>query len=511
MLDSSIHTESIASFRARRKRNLVSKNRKYCVSAFDQDQEYLPLSLDEYCNPGLDQCTLNRRNNDQVLVRYQGGVKNQDLNQIRLITIPQLWIWKIGEIYMTASSEDLQNLVWTEGGTSSESMCFDYIYGLPHRSRSGSDGSATTDSPELLAGLVMSRFLDLFHRPTMGGLSEPILNVFETSISNVSERVNRYLRELDSISLETEGNFLHEIADVRDELSMIQSVVLQQEEIWREIMYKSLPHFWPNGQDGQFQKPLDTKLSVPEIMTLLEKPQMQFPKIKRRMAKLDKDAERVERSILVKLDLKQKHASLRESRTASAMSAAVFGLTVITIIFTPLSFLAALFSLSVDIFPHNESPPGSDDGTPKYTVKYIGKWMVTAEFVSLIVTGMAVWAALEFIMRVRVTRFVTKYFRSTQLYKRLQPSGLKCTTDSTTKEPERLWNDSDCPDDSTSARSSRSTRPPTIDIAQRSTATAIAQEDHQFDITERPRKWKFWRRDKKSGPESTKEVVVTIV
>jgi hypothetical protein len=43
-----------------------------------------------------------------------------------------------------------------------------------------------------------------------------------------------------------------------------------------------------------------------------------------------------------------KHASLRESHATSMMSAAIFGFTLITIIFTSLSLFASLFALPIN-------------------------------------------------------------------------------------------------------------------------------------------------------------------
>jgi len=47
------------------------------------------------------------------------------------------------------------------------------------------------------------------------------------------------------------------------------------------------------------------------------RPQSQFVKYYRRIALLDEDAERVERSMLIKLDLKQRHQLARSSRHRS--------------------------------------------------------------------------------------------------------------------------------------------------------------------------------------------------
>jgi Mg2+ and Co2+ transporter CorA len=107
-----------------------------------------------------------------------------------------------------------------------------------------------------------------------------------------------------------------------------------------------------------------------EIRRHIEKPQYVIAKFKRRITDLDEDAERTEKSIQIRLDLGQKHLALRETRTVSVMSASVFAFTIITIIFTPLSFATSLFALSVEEFAHHQTTfPDRQD--PVYGTSYI--------------------------------------------------------------------------------------------------------------------------------------------
>jgi hypothetical protein len=143
--------------------------------------------------------------------------------------------------------------------------------------------------------------------------------------------------------------FLHVIDDIREELSMIRAVLFQQ-EVWKEFTNKTWPQYWPNGPDGRFKAPERPKdpdetkspKNHQEIWSKIWRPQIQFVKFKRQIAKLDKDAERVERAIDRKLDLKAKHASINGAHSTAIMSVAVFGFTIITIIFTPLSFIMSI-------------------------------------------------------------------------------------------------------------------------------------------------------------------------
>ena len=105
-------------------------------------------------------------------------------------------------------------------------------------------------------------------------------------------------------------------------------------------------------------------------------PQTHFPKFREQIAQLDMDAERLSGLISTKLDLKAKHASLRESHAAAMMSAAVFGFTIITIIFTPLSFGLTLFQLPIDMFAKKKiDSPYEKDPTRLYPYGYIGTYI----------------------------------------------------------------------------------------------------------------------------------------
>ncbi|KAI0399839.1 hypothetical protein F4802DRAFT_602577 [Xylaria palmicola] len=220
----------------------------------------------------------------------------------------------------------------------------------------------------------------------MLGLSEPIFSVFSKSISAVAEAIDEYTRSTNfvNISIEKERQFLHEINDIREEIAMMQTVLFQQEEIWKEFAFKTWPQFWPDGENGRFKPGPEDKQREGKNME------------GRRFEKLDQEAERVEKNILVQLDLKQKHASLKETHTATVMSASIVGFTVITIIFAPLSFLTSLFALPIDQFSQNQN-----DGN--YTTNYIGKWIATGEITSLAVTAAAILLACWYFLNIRVS------------------------------------------------------------------------------------------------------------
>jgi Mg2+ and Co2+ transporter CorA len=159
---------------------------------------------------------------------------------------------------------------------------------------------------------------------------------------------------VDKIQIEKERKLLYRISDIRDELAMIKSVLTEQGEVWG-LFYKNLRESKVAKWD-------------PNIARSANRPQEQIPKFQRRIQKIDEDAQRVEQWIQGQLDLKKTHASLRDSHNSTLLSTAVIGFTVITVIFTPLSFMASLLALpSVDF--------QTQHGDNKYHRNYLGGFM----------------------------------------------------------------------------------------------------------------------------------------
>lgn len=308
---------------------------------------------------------------DQVLVRYCMRAQNETKEHYSgpVLMVPQTWIWMVGDLIFTSSA------VMNTGESS-------FWYGR-HCSLRTESYSSNHREPDELVGILLSNCVNQLatfrDKRQWGRLN--LFTIFARSISRVSESVNEYIGSSDGmgyISIDREKQFLHEIEDIRDELSMIQTVLFEQEEVWRDFAYSTWPDYWPAGPEGKFQPPSQPSsqndAKEEEKWNIIQRPQQQFAKFKRRLRKLDGDAERVHKSIELKLDLKARHASLKEARTASAVSASVFGFTIITIIFTPLSFLVGLFALPIDSLQRNQNTPDGGN-TAVYSSRYIGKYM----------------------------------------------------------------------------------------------------------------------------------------
>ncbi|KAI1328077.1 hypothetical protein F5Y16DRAFT_164982 [Xylariaceae sp. FL0255] len=106
---------------------------------------------------------------------------------------------------------------------------------------------------------------------------------------------------------------------------------------------------------------------------------------------------------------------MRETHATTVMSAAIFGFTVITIIFTPLSFMVGLFALPVDQFQLNTNQ--------QYTTPYLGRWLAVGEISSLVVTIVAIGIASQYFLDLKVTQYIRNYFPSFPQIEVLRPCG----------------------------------------------------------------------------------------
>lgn len=346
---------------------------KYCRGVSSLRQYYHSLTLDEYCCQALSKDALTRRNYDQVIVSVQlpgtntseskQDYLNWDSHSKQLIVVEQAWIWKVQDVLLCSGAY------------------LGYI---------GFESEIASDAKDVLKGIgVMLVYLirnaDKKHTlqcnpPDSSSQCDyfvGIFEIFEQAIAAVSETVDTYLRDvnMDTISLATEKDCLHRIIDIQEELSMIKRIIYQQEEVWRSFASKAWPDYW---QDGRFRIPQEdwkkcSQKETQEWETIMS-PETIFKAYYRRIAQLDEDAQRVERSVTLMLDLKSKHATMSEAHTSAIMSAAVVGFTIVTIIFAPMSYMATLFALPLNTFQEKQDSSRFSSESGVYRSSYFAKW-----------------------------------------------------------------------------------------------------------------------------------------
>ncbi|KAI0196319.1 hypothetical protein EV127DRAFT_128538 [Xylaria flabelliformis] len=133
-------------------------------------------------------------------------------------------------------------------------------------------------------------------------------------------------------SIQKASELLKQIKDIRDELNMLKSVLIQQKSVWNEL------HDLQSGEHN-LRGPAYAINSIDEM---------------------DAQAARVQSAVLSILDLEQNKASIQEAVTSREQAQesirqgrTLMAFTVVRIFFLPGSFLVALFALNIAVFPHS--------------------------------------------------------------------------------------------------------------------------------------------------------------
>ncbi|KAI1473225.1 uncharacterized protein F4812DRAFT_412023 [Daldinia caldariorum] len=296
-------------------------------------------------------------------------------NPKKLLMVNQMWLWKISsDTFITAfpdrsySSSEVELLTQISQGMAED---------LP----------ATIDSTIMK---VLDSVVGFVDAPSNAGLDENVFDIFEQSIAYEAQAETECFREFtkwqkiswirDSDASQAEANdtsfarkvkmqeesaeyqekekklcditkeveHLSEIKDIRDELRMIERVLVDQKVLINQ--YRSMlkeedaeDHLYPTSQD------LDGRVSKVE--------------------RLEKDALWVENSIKSLLDLKQKQGNLNDAidthwlandghkrqKAGERQNQLLFVFTMITVVFTPMSFVTSFLAIPSRDFPQNDA------------------------------------------------------------------------------------------------------------------------------------------------------------
>ncbi|CAI9630206.1 unnamed protein product [Alternaria burnsii] len=349
--------------------------------------DHLERTLDEAYYPGLSREALEVRNHDQVVShskddfdsfdKRESGSKKVDAEAF-ILMVPQLWLYRLGNVVISAYS--------MPQGTQ---YAFNHEWRkLQHQRYDGRDRATPAD---IHLGLIITSFIDSFGKSYYDyddELEYPApLDLFETRVVHLLSEVRKYIEQpsggkssSSGLEYRRERYFIHVISDVRSELGMIQHVLAQQERILKQFLKDCLPK--------------SEKQQLPDWAPI-EASQETIQQYMRRVKKIDGDANRIEKSIQDMLNLKRTHASIRDAHSSLIVSTAVIGFTVITIVFTPLAFLTALFALKIDGFEKLQI--SGSDGV--FHSAKIGGIFASTEILTLVLTGFAVWGAFKYINR----------------------------------------------------------------------------------------------------------------
>ncbi|KAI4870266.1 hypothetical protein F4820DRAFT_443385 [Hypoxylon rubiginosum] len=385
-------------------REKIRALRDAMTPGFPKDVIQYERTLDETYYPGLHHKILDARNRDQVVSRERpepSGHRLSDDMQVPILMVPKLWLWRIDKHVLTAYS-NVSKIPEVRPTTRSKIRDADAYYTFQDPTNLGLQ--AYTQASGIGIGLIIAQCISQFGKPQARSRFNPPLDYYETGVVRILSDVEAYTDPDESSPPDGKKDhmFMHRIADIREELVMIQEVLRQQ----REILLKLIE----DVERFELPKAIGTKLRD-EDPTKSKKPEshldgyreteewekweevklsvLRLDEYQTRINKIDRDAERVEKVIQDQLNLKRTYASISDARTGLILSAAVIGLTIITIIFAPIAFMATLFALPLDNLLGNQvqvNGPNGASPTAAYTQEYVIKWFVAAELVSLAVT-----------------------------------------------------------------------------------------------------------------------------
>ncbi|KAF7503184.1 hypothetical protein GJ744_004217 [Endocarpon pusillum] len=307
-------------------------------------------TLDETYYPSLTRKSLKTRNMHQVVTRECketiNGDKISDTTR-PILTVPQFWIWKVGKLVFSAYSPPGKL----------HSRLKDYEADMSYHSIDKNIGTLSeltdTKSPNAHVAALLIDQIKRFGRTQGINLYQSPLDIFEIGVVRVLSTVDDYMQD-DDLAADAnmkEKNLVNDIADIRDELAMVDFVLRQQDAVLDSLMKQ--------------EKDQDLKNSV---LTNLEAAREEIKGYRERVSKIDKDAERVDKTVQDRLNLKRTFASIRDTKASLLLGIAVIGFTVVNILFAPLAFMTALFALNIDELVKHKNGTGGDAVYPSWYI-----------------------------------------------------------------------------------------------------------------------------------------------
>lgn len=314
-----------------------------------------------------------------------------------------------------------------------------------------------------LAMVITNRCSGVFDRHRMGDEDYQFLDMFESSIGNATDRETMLFKEFNAASAQAsqwlthhrrwhrsskllhydpiaiakdrenaeeqfnaeelkrrpffvdrlldigqETDLLAETKDIRDELNMIAKVLEDQKHVLDNLR-DSILEIYHDEQKPQWEAKKRFKDQIKTIEVHLKD-----------IDRMDRQAERIYKSITDMLDLKQKHANVFEARFArdqaavgARQSQTIMVFTIVTIIFLPLSFIAAFFAINIREFPRTEQ------GT-SLPLGYVSKYLFG---IGLAVSIPLIAVALRLDDIVESWRYLKKWRAASAMQKRQRKEG----------------------------------------------------------------------------------------
>ncbi|CEF71957.1 unnamed protein product [Fusarium graminearum] len=278
--------------------------------------------------------------------------------QPKWLMVRQLWLWELhdGTILTAIPSRD------------GKCMADDLLETIQN-----SELGDIFTSDDLMKHIVQQTvtFTEKFR---VAGLGEHILDIFENELASEIDREAGFFNSFTRKDWNSRyvNNAISEAAgctwrvkDIRGELRLIDKVFTQQLDVLKE--------FAPviGAEVG-----MSPELIKEQEATLIRDSGLEA--LRERIKRMDEDAATTIDGLSNITQAMLAQASLKEAESARLMNLIILPFTVVTVIFTPLSFMTSLFAVNSDGFPHN------NDGELRIPSDWLRNKMIIGEIGTLV-------------------------------------------------------------------------------------------------------------------------------
>ncbi|TPX10123.1 uncharacterized protein E0L32_001320 [Thyridium curvatum] len=377
-------------------------------------------TLDQFFYHGID---TTARDRDQVVYRF---CKRHHVEP-KIYMVDQLWLWVLGRGENTKLSLPILFLTNKWHFLDLIITCFPQRWDQPRQDPLNvldgiiEETNAKTRPPMQsvydLAMLITNRCSGMFDRHRLDDQDYQFLDMFESSIGHVTNRESQLflrfnrasdisaqllqhnrrhrrrasrqfsrdtggrIKEQDPLVLDAlldigiETALLAEIKDIRDELNIIAVILDSQSSILHEFEGQVVEELRTEGGGGGGGGGGGTRRVVDAVAAEIRKRSREQKRLlevhRKDVERMDRQAESIYMSLTHLLDLKQKHSNALEARfardqaeIAARQGQTIMVFTIVTIVFLPMSFIAAFFAINFREW---------DDG--RLTLAYVSKYM----------------------------------------------------------------------------------------------------------------------------------------
>jgi len=350
------------------------------------------------------------RDGDQVVQRYQKK-EDKPANMIDSLMVDQLWIWVLGPSLIVTSFP--QN--WKHPRGERPGLLSSILEEIDPRN--GTPAQSAYELAACIIGHCLSSCDQTIENPDQESISRPsVIEMFGSSVGDVMNQeviqfshfneasftasewvkamsdtkrdTEEALRELekdylqaigkgdcpstiagepkfveDLLNIHTETKLLKEVKDIQDELGILLQIVDDQQGVHKDIRATFGPLL--NVEGGPHRA---------RSSGILEEQCVLLDQQRAEIENMLKQVKSTYKSITDLLDLKQKQANVFEARAARKLAVetaraggTLMVFTIVTVIFLPLSFLAAFFAIILEGLPYN-----ANDRLPlSFILKYV--------------------------------------------------------------------------------------------------------------------------------------------